>query len=90
MAKKDPRVDEYIAKAADFAKPILNQLRSAMHASCPDVEEEMKWTFPHFVYKGMLCSRASSKEDAAFGFWQGSLIFDGRYLITSPAAAARR
>ena len=36
----------------------------------------MKWSFPHFMYKGMLCSMASFKEHAAFGFWKGSLIFD--------------
>jgi uncharacterized protein YdeI (YjbR/CyaY-like superfamily) len=47
-----------------------------VHASCPDVEEDMKWSFPHFLYKGMLCSMASFKEHAAFGFWKGSLIFD--------------
>ena len=68
-------MDAYISKAADFAKPILNQLREAVHASCPDVEEDMKWSFPHFMYKGMLCSMASFKEHAAFGFWKGSLIF---------------
>jgi uncharacterized protein YdeI (YjbR/CyaY-like superfamily) len=76
MGKRDPRVDAYISKAADFAKPILNQLREAVHASCPDVEEDMKWSFPHFMYKGMLCSMASFKEHAAFNFWKGSLIFD--------------
>ena len=76
MGKRDLRVDAYISKAADFAKPILNQLREAVHASCPDVEEDMKWSFPHFMYKGMLCSMASFKEHAAFGFWKGSLIFD--------------
>jgi len=76
MGKRDLRVDAYISKAADFAKPILNQLREAVHASCPDVEEDMKWSFPHFMYQGMLCSMASFKEHAAFGFWKGSLIFD--------------
>jgi len=75
MGKRDVRVDAYISKAADFAKPILNQLREAVHASCPDVEEDMKWSFPHFMYKGMLCSMASFKGHAAFGFWKGSLIF---------------
>jgi hypothetical protein len=28
MGKKDPRVDAYIAKAADFAKPILEEIRA--------------------------------------------------------------
>jgi len=74
MGKKDPRVDAYIANAGDFAKPILTRLRDAVHTACPDVEEAMKWSFPHFLYKGMLCSMASFKEHAAFGFWKGSLI----------------
>src|SRR5580765_4715999 len=77
MGKRDLRVDAYISKAADFAKPILNQLREAVHAACPDVEEEMKWRFPHFLYKGMLCSMASFKQHAAFGFWKGSLVTGG-------------
>ena len=34
----------------------------------------MKWSFPHFMYQGMLCSMAAFKEHAAFGFWKGSLI----------------
>jgi uncharacterized protein YdeI (YjbR/CyaY-like superfamily) len=78
MGKTDPRVDAYIAKAADFAQPILATLRAAVHAACPDVEETMKWSFPHFMYKGMLCSMASFKQHAAFGFWKGSLILGDR------------
>jgi hypothetical protein len=31
MGKRDPRVDAYIEKAADFAKPILKQLRATVH-----------------------------------------------------------
>ena len=74
MGTRDPHVDAYIAKAADFAKPILSELRDTVHAACPDVEETMKWSFPHFMYKGMLCSMASFKEHCAFGFWKGSLL----------------
>ena len=37
MAKKDPRVDAYIDKAAEFAKPILKQLRKIVHTGCPEV-----------------------------------------------------
>src|SRR5947207_7261095 len=74
MGTRDPRVDAYIAKAADFAKPILTELRETVHSACPDVEETMKWSFPHFMYQGMLCSMASFKQHAVFGFWKGSLI----------------
>jgi uncharacterized protein YdeI (YjbR/CyaY-like superfamily) len=74
MGKRDPRVDDYIERSADFAKPILRSLRATVHAACPDVEEAMKWSFPHFLYKGMLCSMASFKQHCAFGFWKGSLV----------------
>jgi len=74
MGTRDGRIDAYIAKSADFARPILTHLRDAVHAACPDVEETMKWSFPHFMYKGMLCSMASFKEHCKFGFWKSSLI----------------
>jgi uncharacterized protein YdeI (YjbR/CyaY-like superfamily) len=69
MGKKDPRVDAYIAKSADFAQPILNRIRKVIHASCPVVEETMKWSFPHFMYRGMFCSMSAFKQHCAFGFW---------------------
>jgi len=34
----------------------------------------MKWRFPHFVYKGMLCGVAAFKQHAALGFWKGELV----------------
>jgi uncharacterized protein YdeI (YjbR/CyaY-like superfamily) len=77
MAAQDERVDAYIAKSVAFARPILVHLRKVVHAACPDVEETMKWSFPHFMYKGMLCSMASFKEHCAFGFWKSSLIVKG-------------
>lgn len=69
MGKSDPRVDAYFAKSAAFAQPILRRLRAVVHSACPDVEETMKWQFPHFMYKGMLCSMAAFKQHCAFGFW---------------------
>ena len=77
MPRTDPRVDAYIDRAADFAKPILKYIRTTVHAACPDCEETMKWSFPHFMYKGMLCSMASFKEHCAFGFWKGALLEEG-------------
>jgi hypothetical protein len=74
MGKRDPRVDAYIARSPEFAKPILNRVRQEVHAACPAVEEDMKWSSPHFMYKGMLCAMASFKQHAAFGFWKGSLV----------------
>lgn len=77
MAGKDPRIDAYIDKAAAFAKPILKHLRKIVHAGCPQVEETMKWSMPHFDYKGVMCGMAAFKAHCAFGFWKQSLIFEG-------------
>jgi uncharacterized protein YdeI (YjbR/CyaY-like superfamily) len=76
MGSRDPRVDAYIAKAAPFAKPILARIRTAVHKGCPDVEETMKWSFPHFDYKGMLCGMAAFKQHCTLGFWKASLLKD--------------
>jgi uncharacterized protein YdeI (YjbR/CyaY-like superfamily) len=67
----DPRIDSYIARQADFARPILLHLRSAVHSACPEAEETMKWSMPHFLYKGrMLVGMAAFKAHATFGFWR--------------------
>jgi uncharacterized protein YdeI (YjbR/CyaY-like superfamily) len=55
MGSKDPRIDAYIARSADFAKPILKHLRKIVHAGCPKVEETLKWSMPHFDYRGVMC-----------------------------------
>ena len=49
---RDPRIDEKIANAGDFAKPILEHWRALVHKVVPNVEETLKWSMPHFVYKG--------------------------------------
>lgn len=81
MGKKDPRVDAYIEKSADFARPILKHLRALVHLACPDVEETWKWSFPFFMYKGMLCHMAAFKAHCTFGFWHREVresIGDGK------------
>src|SRR5260370_22843250 len=75
MAKKDPRVDDYIKRAAPFARPILKHLRKIVHVGCPDIEETIKWQSPFFARKGIICFIAASKQHCIFGFWKGSLIF---------------
>lgn len=75
MAKKDPRVDAYIKRAAPFARPILKHLRKVVHAGCPDVEETIRWGSPFFDQKGVICFMAAFKQHCAFGFWKGSVIF---------------
>ena len=83
MRKKSDKIDAYIAKSQEFAKPILIHIRELVHQACPEVEEKMKWSFPHFDYKGaMMCSMASFKSHCASGFWKASIMKD-RYGMMS-------
>ncbi|MDQ6829904.1 MAG: YdeI/OmpD-associated family protein [Gemmatimonadota bacterium] len=74
MGTRDPRIDAYIAKSPDFAKPILKELREIVHTACPAVEETLKWSSPFFMYNGVLCRMAAFKEHCAFGFWKHGLV----------------
>lgn len=75
----DPRIDAYIEKQADFARPILTWLRERVHAGLPDVEETIKWSMPSFTYKGRpLANMAAFKAHATFGFWDRSEMATGK------------
>lgn len=81
MSTSDQRIDAYISKAEVFARPILLHLRQLVHKACPDITETMKWSFPHFEYKGVVCSMASFKQHCAFGFWKASIMKDPHKIL---------
>jgi len=74
MPNKDPRVDAYIEKSADFAKPILNHLRKLIHKASPKISETVKWSMPAFEYKGLVCGIAAFKQHCVLGFWKEKLL----------------
>ena len=77
MGTRDKRVDAYIGKSADFAKPILTRLRDMVHDACPDCEETLKWGHPTFMYgDGIMCGMVAFKERCGLHFWKGALIVD--------------
>ena len=70
MSNRSAAVDAYIANAAAFAQPVLVHLRELMHKAAPDVVEEIKWSHPFFVYKGIiLASMSGFKAHCSFGLW---------------------
>ena len=75
MSSQDRRVDAYIARSADFARPILAEIRTRVHAACPQVEETIKWGMPSFVHAGgILCQMAAFKRHVSFGYWKHALV----------------
>jgi uncharacterized protein YdeI (YjbR/CyaY-like superfamily) len=75
VPKKDPRIDEFIETAPEFARPILSRIRKLIHAACPDVTETIKWSSPFYEYKGILVATPSFKRHCALIFWKGRLLF---------------
>ncbi|MET0519746.1 MAG: YdeI/OmpD-associated family protein [Burkholderiaceae bacterium] len=67
----DPRIDAYIAQAPDFARPVLEHLRAQVRQACPEAEETIKWSRPHWTLDGRLLAGMSAfKAHCSFGFWQ--------------------
>lgn len=89
MGDRTAAVDAYIAKAPEFARPILERIRDAFHAGCAPIEERIKWGVPSFEYKGMLGGMAAFKRHVAFGFWKSRLMEDfDRLFDRGPRASA--
>ena len=84
MVNTDERVDAYIDKSPEFAKPILKHLRALVHATCPDAAETIKWRMPMFMHHGILCGMAAFKHHCAFVLFKHKLIFENQ--VTSDEA----
>jgi len=76
MPTTDKRVEAYIARAPDYAKPILTTVRAMVHQAAPDCEETLKWGHPSFMQGGILCGMAAFKEYCAVNFWKAALIIE--------------
>jgi uncharacterized protein YdeI (YjbR/CyaY-like superfamily) len=75
----DPRIEAYIARQAEFARPILEHIRRHVHAACPGAEETIKWGMPSFLYRGkILAGMAAFKAHATLGFWRAGDVLGER------------
>lgn len=74
----DERITAYIAKAAPFAQPILEHVRTLVHAAVPEATETIKWGMPFFEHQRRpLAMMAAFKGHAGFGIFDGSPMGKG-------------
>ena len=74
MSSLDSRIVAYIARASDFAQPLLRQVRTCVHRAYPQGTETIKWGMPHFMHAGgSLCGMAAFKAHRTFGFWHDGM-----------------
>ena len=81
MEQYDSRIDAYIDKSADFAKPVLTYLREVIHEAWPLVTETIKWGCPSFDYKGPIVMLAAFKQHCGLNLWKASLMDDPQQIM---------
>ena len=83
MQKRYPNFVAYIDDATPISREILIYIRSCVKKACPEAQEEFKWNFPNFTYKGsILCFMAAFKHHAIFGFWLGDIMDDPEQILS--------
>jgi hypothetical protein len=85
---KNTEVDAYIASAPEYAKPILEKLRTMVHRAHPTIVETMKWSAPHFDHKGIVLGMAAFKNHVSWGFWKAKAMRDPENLFGGEPAAS--
>ena len=88
MKNCDPRVDAYIEKAPEFARPILEKIRAWYHAACPDIEEDIKWGVPSFGKEGIVGGMAAFKQHVSIGFWRSKDIEGIEHILDKESEAS--
>lgn len=59
---RDARIDDYIASAAPFARPILERFRAIVHSAVPGAVETIKWGAPYFTAGGRILAGMAAFE----------------------------
>ena len=81
--KRDPRVDEYIARLPDWQQNICRQLRDLIHAADPEMTETIKRTVqPYFVLQGNVCALLAAKDHVNLFLYDGAIVPDPEGIIT--------
>ena len=84
---KNPKVDSYIEKAAPFAQPVLEKIRTLMHKANPEITEELKWSAPAFMHEGIVAGMMAFKAHVRFGFWRAKEMDDPDGLFDNDGAS---
>ena len=78
---RNTEVSDYIEKAPDSLKELMEKLRNLIHDSVPGTIEQLKWKQPVFKKDKDFCYLKYSKEHVTFGFINASLLKDPDSLL---------
>src|ERR671935_1412463 len=81
--KRDPRVDDYIARLPGWQQDICRQLRDLIHAADPEIVETIKRRVrPYFVLEGNVCALLAAKDHVNLFLYDGAIVPDPEGIIT--------
>ena len=86
MGQKAETTDAYIAKAPEYARPILKKVRALFHTADSTITESKKWGAPAFERDGIVAIFAAFKNYVGINFWNqrhlkhpAAKAFEGRF-----------
>jgi uncharacterized protein YdeI (YjbR/CyaY-like superfamily) len=84
------KVEAYIEKAPEYARPILRKLRGIILRSDERLVEAIKWGAPSYSLKGLVCSIGAFKRHAGLWFHKGALLKDPKKILEKSGAQQMR
>jgi uncharacterized protein YdhG (YjbR/CyaY superfamily) len=62
IMERNPQVDQYIEDLAPDRKAALEQIRTLIRTTLPDIKETMQYRMPTFELDEVVCAAASQKQ----------------------------
>ena len=82
-ARRDPRVDAYIAGLPDWQQATCSRLRELIHGVDPEIHETIKRRDrPYFVLDGNICALLAAKDHVNLFLYDGGIVPDPSGIIT--------
>jgi uncharacterized protein YdhG (YjbR/CyaY superfamily) len=79
--RKATDVDSYIAESVPEAHPVLNELRTLIKATIPEVNEGIWYGIPFYEHHGELVGYDTAKKHVSFGFGKDVIEEDDRKAL---------
>ncbi|GLX79083.1 hypothetical protein tinsulaeT_24230 [Thalassotalea insulae] len=96
-ANGSEQVDYKIAEVGGWRAELLTQIRTAIKAVAPEVEEDCKWRKPSnpsgvpvWSYGGIICTGESYKDKVKLTFNQGAKLSDPEKLFNASLGGNQR
>jgi len=72
MPKRSNVFEEFLAATPDAVKPVVRELRALVHASAPDLKEQMRYGMPSYAMGGAILVYVMPTSDHVnLGFYDG-------------------